>query len=801
MRFPICMPRYGPRTEPECLFEELHANCPKPTERERVRSHWISDATWQLVDHRAQLRRRGMLSLAATRRLNRQVKALLNSDRKQRAKTAAETIEDHLGSGNLKEAWRALKGWYAQASDRLPKPCYDSMVKQTAERVKLYEKVPPPGDPIPINVDPFDLDDSVPDDVAIREVVRGMKNGRAGGSGGITAEHIKLWLAGMVEEEKEGTEKAGDCWRTFVKLIQLIWDTGEIPRQMLWMVVVLLPKGGGDFRGIGLLEPFWKVIEVLIDQRLSVIEFHDCLHGFLAGRGTGTAISEVKLTQQLAYMDQVPLYGIFIDLRKAYDAMDRERVFEILVAYGVGPKTIRLLKNFWDNAELVCRASGVFGKPFKAYRGMTQGGPVSPRIFNIMVDAIVREWLRQTFGDEVAGSGLGEEIRSFLAAFYADDGLIQGRDPVLLQSAFDVLIELFERVGLRTNTTKTQVMVCVPGKIRTQLGTDVYNNMHEGFITLSEWKRRRVQCDKCEAYMSASSLPKHREKMHGIFDSSILDRAPPADAPGTTYRAYRSQPVDKLYYHVPGCVGLLASEASLRRHFADRHHNDLVSTPVDGCPPKCEECGLQVTLAARLRGHETTQLCQDLEERRSQRRAARESMDALGVEFTAYGDTLERVEVFKYLGRLIVFDDTDAQAIASNLMKARKSWSRISKVLRADNASPKVCGMFYKATVQAILLYGSETWNLTPTALRVLEGFHLQAARCMTGMMPKKGANNTWQYPSSADVLEKAGLHTIAHYIDVRRQTIAAFIVNRPIFELCMEGERRRGSSANRQFW
>ena len=128
----------------------------------------------------------------------------------------------------------------------------------------------------------------------------------------------------MIEEEEKGTENAGDVWRLFVRLIQIIWDKGEIPRQMLWMVVVLLPKGGGDFRGIGLLEPFWKVIEVLMDKRLAHIEFHDCLHGFLRGRGTGTATTEVKLTQQLAYLDQVPLYGIFIDLRKVYDAMDRD---------------------------------------------------------------------------------------------------------------------------------------------------------------------------------------------------------------------------------------------------------------------------------------------------------------------------------------------------------------------------------------------------------------------------------------------------------------------------------------------
>ena len=57
------------------------------------------------------------------------------------------------------------------------------------------------------------------------------------------------------------------------------------------MVIVLLPKAGGDYQGIGLLEPLWKVVEVL----------HDCLHGFRAGRGTGRATIEVKLAQQFAY--------------------------------------------------------------------------------------------------------------------------------------------------------------------------------------------------------------------------------------------------------------------------------------------------------------------------------------------------------------------------------------------------------------------------------------------------------------------------------------------------------------------
>ena len=110
----------------------------------------------------------------------------------------------------------------------------------------------------------------------------------------------------MREEEDKGEEKAGNIWQLFVRLIQAIWKTGTISCQVLWMVVVLLPKGGGYYQGISLLEPFWKVIEVL---------FHDCLHGFLGGRGTGMAITEVKLTHQFAYLEQVLLYGIFIDLR------------------------------------------------------------------------------------------------------------------------------------------------------------------------------------------------------------------------------------------------------------------------------------------------------------------------------------------------------------------------------------------------------------------------------------------------------------------------------------------------------
>jgi hypothetical protein len=63
---------------------------------------------------------------------------------------------------------------------------------------------------------------------------------------------------------------------------------------------------------------------------MNVIQFHDSLHGFVQKRGCNTAVLEAKLLQQLAYLRQTPLFGVFLDLKKAYDAMDRSRCIHIL---------------------------------------------------------------------------------------------------------------------------------------------------------------------------------------------------------------------------------------------------------------------------------------------------------------------------------------------------------------------------------------------------------------------------------------------------------------------------------------
>ena len=108
--------------------------------------------------------------------------------------------------------------------------------------------------------------------------------------------------------------------------------------------------------------------------------------------------------------------------------------------------------------------------------------------------------------------------------------------------------------------------------------------------------------------------------------------------------------------------------------------------------------------------------------------------------------------------------------------------------------------MFYRGIIMSVLLYGSETWCLPQAELRALEGFHVAAARVLTGMRPKQARDGTWKYPHTQEVLKKAGLHTIRDYIGQRRANIARKVRGRPIFALCEEAERRRGTPP-RQYW
>ena len=111
---------------------------------------------------------------------------------------------------------------------------------------------------------------------------------------------------------------------------------------------------------------------------------------------------------------------------------------------------------------MVTRAGRYYGTAFQGAHGVTQGDPLSPTIFNVVVYAVARHWVTVTVGGADEQGDRGQEGRHQSALFYADYGMVALSDPHCLQGAFNTLVGLFDRVGLRNNVGNTVGMVFRP---------------------------------------------------------------------------------------------------------------------------------------------------------------------------------------------------------------------------------------------------------------------------------------------------------------------------------------------------
>ena len=109
-------------------------------------------------------------------------------------------------------------------------------------------------------------------------------------------------------------------------LVQIAFREEELVEEEMCQAVVLITKGKKEYRGICLMEVMWKVVAAVLNSHFTAsITYHDFLHGFWAGHGTGTATLEAKLLQNLSSLREEVLYVIFLELHKVYDALDRSR--------------------------------------------------------------------------------------------------------------------------------------------------------------------------------------------------------------------------------------------------------------------------------------------------------------------------------------------------------------------------------------------------------------------------------------------------------------------------------------------
>jgi hypothetical protein len=308
---------------------------------------------------------------------------------------------------------------------------------------------------------------------------------------------------------------------------------------------------------------------------------------------------------QLAHIQRKPLYQIFLDLTKAYDTLDCTRTLQILEGYGVGERCLRLLCNFWEHLVVVARQQNFYGNAFPSNRGTTQGDIISPTIFNIVTDAIVRTWFQQ-----LELEGIADVIR---ATFYADDGHIYSTNATALQRATDILVDLFTRMGLKTNAMKTKAMICAPPPSTTRISSPAYQRrmLDNSAPTYSARKRQLAECNVCQATIQERNLKRHKRLRHGI-DEVVPEQqnTPPHLIPTSNkYRVSMPNLIQIAQCPVPGCGATIRNRCGMRRHFMFRHYYDTIIIEEEGLYERCEKCGMFCSPLALAGAHHETAIC------------------------------------------------------------------------------------------------------------------------------------------------------------------------------------------------
>jgi Reverse transcriptase (RNA-dependent DNA polymerase) len=150
---------------------------------------------------------------------------------------------------------------------------------------------------------------------------------------------------------------------------------------------------------------------------------------------------------------------------------------------------------------MIPKQAGFYGKPFRAKRGVRQGDIISPTIFNIIVDAVIREW-----------SSNSDNNQHVEGIFYADDGLLISEDPPKVQQALDIFTDGFSRIGLKMNVVKTEVMVVKGEKVQNMISTEAYQRKTTGKGgTHRERSQEKNQCKLCGDLVSRQYLIKHQQ--------------------------------------------------------------------------------------------------------------------------------------------------------------------------------------------------------------------------------------------------------------------------------------------------
>ncbi|KAF7245372.1 Low-density lipoprotein receptor-related protein 5 [Varanus komodoensis] len=215
-----------------------------------------------------------------------------------------------------------------------------------------------------------------------------------------------------------------------------------------------------NYRAIALISHAIKVMLKILQARLQQYvdqELPEVQAGFQRGRGTRDQIANICWIMEKAGEFQKNIYFCFIDCAKAFDCVAHNKLWQVLKEMRVPDHLICLLRNLYAGQEATVRTGHGTTDWFKIEKGVRQGCILSPCLFNLYAEHIMRK-----AGLDESPVGIKIAGRNINNLRYADDTTLMAESEEELKNLLMRVKEESAKVGLKLNIKKTKIMASGP---------------------------------------------------------------------------------------------------------------------------------------------------------------------------------------------------------------------------------------------------------------------------------------------------------------------------------------------------
>ena len=281
----------------------------------------------------------------------------------------------------------------------------------------------------------------------LRKALLLLKNHKASGCDRISAEYLKAFA-----------ENSGEI---LLKIIQGLFSKNAYPSE--WTSNFLKPiykKGEtidpDNYRGLAIGAALAKLYSLILLGRLTeYINKKDLLSvnqiGFMTCTSDHIFLLQT-IIQKVVKKNKKKLYAVFIDFKKAYDTVDRSKLFRRLQSIGINGVFLNNLKAMYETISYKIKLKDGYLDPISSNLGLKQGCPLSPMLFNLYIDDI-----KDVFDEQCDPVTITDtKISHFL---YADDLVLVSLSPEGLQRSLDKISEYSTIKTLTISIKKSKTMI------------------------------------------------------------------------------------------------------------------------------------------------------------------------------------------------------------------------------------------------------------------------------------------------------------------------------------------------------